>query len=184
MLPRRMRASRLPFNLAAVPLALLALAGCVPRSAPPLPAPVPQPRPVPLPPAPPLPAPPATDWETGPLSPGDWSYRPSSNTPLATFQSNAIGFTIRCQQGRAVWLSVSGAQADALVIHTSFGIRRLPAERVHLNELLAQLQPTDPLLEQMAFSRGRFQVATENGPLLVVPAWPELARVIEDCRGQ
>src|SRR5205085_8598206 len=139
-------------------------------SAPP-PAPAPAPRPVPLPPAPPPPAPPAADWETGPLSPGDWSYRPSPNTPLAAFESNPISLTIRCQQGRVIWLSVTGAQADALVIRTSFGIRRLPAERVHLNEMLTQLQPADPLLDQMAFSRGRFQVATENGPAMVVPAW-------------
>ena len=173
MLPGRMPASRRSFTLAGASLAVLAFAGCVPRSPPPAPAPVP--RPVPLPPAPPRPAPPATDWETGALSPGDWSYRPSPNTPLATFESNAISFAIRCQQGRAIWLSVTGAQAEALVIHTSFGMRRLPAERVHLNEMLAQLQPADPLLDQ---------VAIENGPVLVVPAWPELARVIEDCRGQ
>jgi hypothetical protein len=36
----------------------------------------------------------------------------------------------------------------------------------------------------MAFSRGRFLVTVEGGASLVVPAWPELARVIEDCRGR
>lgn len=174
---------RVPAALAGASLALLALAACVPRSAPPAPVPAPVPRPAPLPPAPPLPAP-SADWETGALSPGEWTYRPTSSTPLATFQSDALGFTIRCQQGRAIWLAVTGAQAGALVIRTSFGMRRLPAERVHLNEMLAQLPISDPLLEQMAFSRGRFLVAVEGGPSLVVPAWPELARVIEDCRGQ
>jgi hypothetical protein len=50
--------------------------------------------------------------------------------------------------------------------------------------MAVQLPASDPLLEQMAFSRGRFLVTVEGGPSLVVPAWPELARVIEDCRGQ
>lgn len=70
------------------------------------------------------------------------------------------------------------------MISTSYGVRRLPAARVHLNEMLAELRTSDPLLEQMAFSRGRFLVAVEGGPSLVVPAWPEVGRVIEDCRGQ
>ena len=172
-------------GLTGAALAVLALGACVPRSTPPAPAPAPTPPPAPLPPPPaPRPVPPPTDWATGPLSPGDWSYRPSSSTPLAIFQSEALSFAIRCQQGRAIWLGVTGAQGDALVIRTSYGMRRLPAERVHLNEMLAQLPVSDPLLEQMAFSRGRFLVTIEGGPSLVVPAWPEVGRVIEDCRGQ
>lgn len=173
-----------PFRLAGAALTLLALGACVPRSAPPEPIPV-------LTPAPPAPMPPRprptvlpSDWQTGPWSPGDWSYAPSSSTPLATFRSEGASFTIRCQQGRAIWLALAGVQGDALVIRTSFGMRRLPAERVHLNEMIAQLPTTDPLLEQMAFSRGRILVTVEGGPSLVVPAWPEIGRVIEDCRGQ
>jgi hypothetical protein len=50
--------------------------------------------------------------------------------------------------------------------------------------MLAQLPVSDPLLDQMAFSRGRFLVTIEGGPSLVVPAWPEVGHVIEDCRGQ
>ena len=109
---------------------------------------------------------------------------PSASTPMAVFRSEPVGFAIRCQQDRAIWLGITGAQGDALVIRTSFGMRRLPAERVQLNEMTVQLPVGDPLLAQMAFSRGRFLVAIEGGPSLVVPAWPEFARVIEDCRGQ
>jgi hypothetical protein len=172
-------------DLAAASLALLALGACVPRAEPPapLPAPAPVPRVVPVPP-PPAPPPPTTDWATGPLSPGNWVYTPSSSAPAALFRSEPVGFAVRCQQDRLIWLGIIGAQGDALVIRTSFGMRRLPAERVHLNEMTAQLPAGDPLLEQMAFSRGRFLVTVEGGPSLVVPAWPELARVIEDCRGQ
>jgi hypothetical protein len=35
----------------------------------------------------------------------------------------------------------------------------------------------------MVFSRGRFTVEVPGAPMLVIPAWPEPARVIEDCRG-
>ena len=90
-------------------------------------------------------------------------------------------FAIRCER-RAILFGLTGAQADALVIRTSYGERRLQAQRVHVNEMIAQVPASDPLLEQMAFSRGRFLVVVEGGPSLVVPAWPELARVIEDCR--
>ncbi len=166
-------------------LFILALGACVPRSAPPAPTPAPAPGPAPLPPPPPpAPAPPPADWESGPLSPGDWTYSPQSGGGLANFRSGNATFTIRCRQDRVIWLAFTGAQGDALVIRTSYGVRRLPAERVHLNEMLAQVPVADALLEQMAFSRGRFLVTVEGGPSLVVPAWPEVARVIEDCRGQ
>jgi hypothetical protein len=40
----------------------------------------------------------------------------------------------------------------------------------------------DPLLDAMAFSRGRFVVETAGLPTLYVPSWPEVGRVVEDCR--
>jgi hypothetical protein len=48
---------------------------------------------------------------------------------------------------------------------------------------LVQLQARDPLLDQIAFSRGRFTIEAPGAAMLVIPAWPEAARVIEDCRG-
>lgn len=44
------------------------------------------------------------------------------------------------------------------------------------------LQARDSLLDAMAFSRGRFAVETAGLPTLYVPSWPEISRVIEDCR--
>jgi len=41
---------------------------------------------------------------------------------------------------------------------------------------------SDPLLDAMAFSRGRFSVETTGQPTLYVPSWPEVSRVVEDCR--
>ena len=69
-------------------------------------------------------------------------------------------------------------------IQTSFGVRSLPLAAVggapaHAGAALAA---TDPWLDAMAFSRGRFTVGVAGLDLLVIPAWPELARVVEDCR--
>ena len=47
----------------------------------------------------------------------------------------------------------------------------------------ASLAATDPLLDAMAFSRGRFVVEQAGAPPLVLPAWAEIGRVVEDCRG-
>jgi hypothetical protein len=44
------------------------------------------------------------------------------------------------------------------------------------------LQSRDPLLDAMAFSRGRFAVEVTGWPTLYVPSWTEVSRVIEDCR--
>jgi hypothetical protein len=44
------------------------------------------------------------------------------------------------------------------------------------------LQARDNLLDAMAFSRGRFAVEVAGLPTLYVPSWPEVSRVIEDCR--
>jgi hypothetical protein len=45
------------------------------------------------------------------------------------------------------------------------------------------LDAADPVLDRMAFSRGRFVVEASSQPYLALPPWPEFIRVIEDCRG-
>jgi len=157
-------------------------AACVPRAAPPAPASAPPPaRPAP-PPAEPAPPPPV-DWQAGALSPGDWAYRGDGPAALASFRSDRLTLTLRCEPNRSVTVALTGAQASSLIVRTSYGERRLPATPVHLNEMLAGLAANDPLLDQMAFSRGRLLVQADGGPALIVPAWPEIARVAEDCRG-
>jgi hypothetical protein len=38
------------------------------------------------------------------------------------------------------------------------------------------------LFDQIVFSRGRFLVRVAGGGDLVLPTWPEPARLIEECR--
>ncbi len=47
----------------------------------------------------------------------------------------------------------------------------------------ASLPANDPLLDAIGFSRGRFVVEQAGTPPLVLPAWAEVERVVEDCRG-
>lgn len=46
----------------------------------------------------------------------------------------------------------------------------------------AKLSPRDAQLDAVAFSRGRFLVSVTGMNDVVIPAWPEFTRVVEDCR--
>ncbi len=48
--------------------------------------------------------------------------------------------------------------------------------------IAARVAANDPLLDAMAFSKGRFAVEVAGLPTLYVPSYPEVTRVIEDCR--
>jgi hypothetical protein len=148
--------------------ALALAAGCASK---PAPAPSPVARPVPAPPpAPAAPVETAQDWRDIDLTPGDWSYSGNGAASEARFP----GFSLRCDRGRRqVILSRDGAKGT-LRVRTTYGERGLPPG--------AALAADDALLDEIAFSRGRFTVEAEGVPMLVVPAWPEPARVVEDCR--
>jgi hypothetical protein len=164
----------------------LVTAACVPRSQPP-PQQPPQQRPAPVPLPPPPPA--AVDWVDRPLSPGNWYYQASGSESRASFGAANSGaqFIVRCDRAsRQITLSREGlATSGAMTIRTSFTARALPAtvQREPLPYLIASLGANDRILDSMVFSRGRFTVEAPGLPMLIIPAWPEPARVIEDCRG-
>ena len=171
-------------RFAACLAAFAALAACVPRAAAPPPQPAPPPRPAPAPPPAPLPPPPAppADWQDGPLAPGDWSY--SGAGPQATFASpGGIVFALRCDAGRQIGIVRLGVPGGPITIVTSFGERIVPSTG-NGEQALATLSASDPLFDQIVFSRGRFLIRAASGDDLVLPSWPEPARLIEDCRGQ
>jgi hypothetical protein len=172
------------FSFAAFAILLVTASGCMPRAASPPRQPMPPPQPAP-PPAPPAPSPPPTAavaWEDAPLAAGDWSYSGSGGTVQATFGTpGLVLFALRCDAGRQIAMFRPGA-AGPVAIATSFGERSLPASGVQ-EAGTAALPAADPLFDQIAFSRGRFLVRAAGGADLVLPTWPEPARLIEDCRG-
>lgn len=130
---------------------------------------------------------PAADYSYSPVSPGSWTYRAVTGGSEATFV-DATGTTrlvIGCGTvTRLVTISrISAAPAATLSFWTSSATRDLPA-RFDLNarRVITQVTARDPLLDAMAFSRGRFAVSMPGSPPLVVPAGTEVAHIVEDCR--
>jgi hypothetical protein len=159
--------------------AALLAAGCVPKPQPEAPPPriEPIPRPAPTPP----PAPPAGNWADLPLTPGGWAYASDPSGARAIFGTGQI--VVRCERpGRQLLLVRQGAAAgSAMTVRTSYGARTLSLAQT-ASGVAAALSASDPLLDQIAFSRGRFTIETAGTAQLVLPAWPEPARVVEECR--
>jgi hypothetical protein len=75
------------------------------------------------------------------------------------------------------------AAAPFMVIWTSGASRSIPASFDPLtNRISISLPAYDTLLDAMTFSRGRISVTVSGTPALIVPAWAEVGRVVEDCR--
>lgn len=111
-----------------------------------------------------------------------WRYRPSGDgRSAAQFGPGGETFEVACIAPRTIALRSGGAAAAGMTIRTS-ALERTLAGRAEGGRLVAQLTADDPLLDAMAFSRGRFAVQVAGRAPLVIPAWPELARVVEDCR--
>lgn len=170
------------FRAAAAALSLAALAACVPRPAPP--PPVPQARPAPLP--EPSPPPPPVEWTEAPLSSGDWTFSLYGGRPQAAYgPAGTPQFLLRCEPGgRVTLLRVGAVTGNALTVSTTYGDRNLPAAVIAgpRPALASSLAATDPLLDAIVFSRGRFAIAAPGMAPLILPAWPEAARVVEECR--
>jgi hypothetical protein len=169
-----------PLVLAAATAALL-LASCSERRV--IPAPTPTPSARPLPPPPPLP--PAANWRDAPITPGDWSWSSQGGQSVARFAGGAL--VLRCDRAAGTVTLLregTGAGQVAMTILTTGTTRSLTATALPgpPAAIAVTLPARDSLLDAMAFSRGRFAVQTAGLPPLYVPSWPEVARVIEDCR--
>jgi len=145
------------------------------------PAPVPQ---VAAPPPTPLIVPPKavlpTDWRDRPYSPGTWHY--ADHVANYGLDGAPPLLTMQCDPARRlVVLSVAGS-VTTLTIRTSYAQRDWPAQTGADGRSRVSFVATDPQLDQIAFSRGRFSVSGPNIPEIDIPAWAEPSRVIEDCR--
>ena len=174
----------------------LALSACIPPA--PQPTPVPSPAPTPSPVAQPTQAPPQVaaptydNWMDAPQTPGDWSYAREAEETLATFGTDrspeGTALIIRChlptrRVGIARPGSATGPVQMRIRTETQDGV--LAAQMVDgATSLLAvEVNAGHNLLDAIAFSKGRFAVETDTLPPLYVPAYPEITRVVEDCRG-
>jgi hypothetical protein len=130
---------------------------------------------------------PAPDLSTATPIAGNWVYSTTAGGSEASFVNASAmpQLTIRCTHPtRRITIAkpASGA-APSLSVWTSAQTRALPATfNPATQRLSADVMAYDPMLDAIAFSRGRFGVSVSGTTPLVVPAWAEVARVIEDCR--
>ncbi|QZH74193.1 MAG: hypothetical protein JY451_10650 [Erythrobacter sp.] len=168
----------------------LALTACIPPA--PEPTPAPSPAPAPTQAAEPSQAPPQVitptydNWMDAPQTPGDWRYAAQTGAPAATFGPTGTGslFALHCDRANrsvALQRQSSVQAARTMRIRTETLDRELRAEP-GAGGLIASVPATDSFLDAMAFSKGRFAVEIAGEPTLYVPAWPEVTRVIEECR--
>lgn len=130
--------------------------------------------------------PPAVDLSYASPAAGTWSYAPTADGSQAQFRNSALAqLTIRCTRAaRVVTISKpASAAAPFLFLWTSSEAKSFPASfDPATGQASTRLNAFDSILDAVAFSRGRVGVSIAGSPALVVPSWPEPARVIEDCR--
>jgi hypothetical protein len=152
----------------------------------------PPPRPLPAPTSTPVavvPAPPPADWRDAAITPGTWTYGATVAGARAAFSAGAgeALLALACQRGTGQISVIRAGAASGnvpLTVTTTSQVRAFTAapDLANPQSLTVTLPARDPLLDAMAFSRGRFMIEVPGLPTLYLPAWPEVGRVIEDCR--
>ncbi len=195
-----MQLKRFAFGLGII-LGAGALASCGAPA--PEPTPAPEPAPTPPPAAAPVtapepgPAPPPVitdrmdDWQDRALTLGDWRYLAETGETLAIFAADPLSrepqLIIACNlETREVGIvrpSEAGVPVD-MFIRTETADRMLSATPFDGRQpiVVGKVDALDRLLDAMAFSNGRIAVLVGGEAPLIVPAWPEITRVVEDCR--
>jgi hypothetical protein len=168
---------------------LASCAGAVPESAlPPLAAPQSKPIPKPLPPTPAQLVQPEGHWTDWPITPGNWVYRKDDRGSIGYFGEtgkNAV-VTLRCDTSRGrIYLSREGTMlGPEIMVRTSSTSKAVPAASAGGTPpyVASELSPVDPILDAMAYSRGRVSIEASGHSKIAIPAWAEISRIIEDCR--
>jgi len=168
--------------------ASLTAAGCVPKPRGPVPPPPmsqPAPAAVPMPPIAPAPQ----NWMDIPATPGDWGYRatPGGSQALFGAEGTEAQFMLQCTRaaGQIALVRIHEAAGPVpmrILTETQDRVLTATPDGGDLPTVSAQLPARDPLLDAMAISKGRFAVEVTGMQTLYLPSWPEVSRVIEDCR--
>lgn len=187
---RHLSRQGLAVTLAAI--GTIVLGSCAVPRAPttrPLPSPPPSPPPMAIP--APLPGPNSNpaDWRDAPQTAGDWRWALDGGRSAASFAAAGSPAMVRliCDRNASRVLLMRAGQAAGAVpmaVQTTSSERALSSNAALSPPgwVAAGIAVRDPLLDAMAFSRGRFALETAGLETLYLPAWPEISRVIEDCR--
>ncbi|HEY1142585.1 MAG TPA: hypothetical protein VGE68_00980 [Sphingomicrobium sp.] len=127
------------------------------------------------------------DFTYAPVSPGSWGYRATTLGSEAAFVdgTGTRRMVVSCvRTTRQVTFSrASAAPAASLSIWTSTASSTLTSRFEQLAQRVTAVTTAyDPLLDAIAFSRGRFALSMPGSAPLVLPTGAEVDHVIEDCR--
>ncbi|MFZ5745591.1 MAG: hypothetical protein ACOY7T_14030 [Pseudomonadota bacterium] len=169
----------------------LLLGACAAKPPPPLPVPPKVTENPGLPPPTVTPPPrPVGAWLDQTMVAGNWTWQREGERSVARFAlpNGELRLILSCDPARRiVTLRHEGiASAEEPVTITTTTQRRVVTGRTTAQPPYftdVELAADDRLLDAIAMSRGRFMVEIP-APLgtMIVPAWPELSRVVEDCR--
>ena len=94
--------------------------------------------------------------------------------------------TLRCDtQRRRIYLAREGAVTGGkMIVRSSSSMREFAASPTGATPafLASEIMPNDPILDAMAFSRGRIAIEVTGAPSIAIPSWAEITRIVEDCR--
>ncbi len=101
---------------------------------------------------------------------------------------DTVELIIRCDLAtRLIGIARSGSASGQveMLIRTETQDRTLTATPMSgaAPLITVELSANDSLLDAIAFSKGRFALLTPRTSPLYAPAYPEITRVMEDCRG-
>lgn len=129
------------------------------------------------------------DWRDWPLTAGEWRYQQAGVSSSATFGVAGAPpvLTLRCEMPsrQVVFAAAAARGAGQMIVRTTFGAASWPLQASTANpgQFVSVRAGSDPALDQIAFSRGRFLIQVPGAAPLVLPTWAEITRVVEDCRG-
>jgi hypothetical protein len=131
---------------------------------------------------------PKGDWLDWPLTNGQWVYRRDERGSIALFGKTGEDavVTLRCDKSqRILYLSRAGFwdHGDA-TIRTSSTMKQFKVRTTggKPSYMAASISPDDPILDAMAYSRGRIALQFTSQTSIAIPVWSEIGRVTEDCR--
>ena len=118
---------------------------------------------------------------------GSWAYSATADGSEATFSNpqGLVQLVVHCARAtrRVTIAKLAGAESPFLSVWSSSLTKSVPSSfNPATGRVTIDFAPYDPLLDAIASSRGRIGVTIAGQAPLVVPAWAETARVIEDCR--
>jgi hypothetical protein len=133
-------------------------------------------------------APPPLDWRDVPMTPGQWAWAAADGASFGDQRGHTL-LRLTClrspRTAPQVALTINGTVAAPalMTVTTSTLTRQVTAAPQSGGATARVLLPAhDPLLDAMAFTRGRMAVEVAGLATLTLPAAPEIGRVVEDCR--